>query len=189
MRNLVLLIVALLAGAAGWYAGSWSGRDALQALAKAKALGEQAQAEHDKAVKGLNDRLAGLGAEYAQGKKTLEDAHDQAKRDFSTVLAGRDQRIADLGRVRTSSQTQLAALKQALANANANANANAGTGTGTGTGPGTGATAQDRERLQADITRLEKQVADQQTLIAGLECSKVAVPAELLAPLRLGAQP
>lgn len=177
MRNLVLLIVALLAGAAGWYGGSWSGRDAIQALAKAKALGEQAQAEHDKAVKGLNDRLAGLGAEYAQGKKTLEDAHAQAKREFSTVLAGRDQRIAELGRVRTSTQTQLAGLKQALANA------------GTGTGTAGGATPQDRERLQADINRLEKQVADQQTLIAGLECSKVAVPAELLAPLRLGAQP
>ena len=177
MRNLVLLIVALLAGAAGWYIGSWSGRDALQALAKAKALGEQAQTAHDKAVKGLNDQLAGLGADYAQGKKSLEDAHAQAKREFSTVLAGRDQRIADLGRVRTTTQTQLAGLKQALANA------------GTGTGAAGGATAQDRERLQADINRLEKQVADQQTLIAGLECSKVAVPGELLAPLRLGAQP
>lgn len=177
MRNLVLLIVALLAGAAGWYGGSWSGRDAIQALAKAKALGEQAQAEHAKAVKGLNDQLAGLGADYAQGKKSLEDAHAQAKREFSTVLAGRDQRIADLGRVRTTTQTQLAGLKQALANA------------GTGTGTAGGATAQDRERLQADINRLEKQVADQQTLIAGLECSKVAVPGELLAPLRLGAQP
>ena len=179
MRNLVLLIVALLAGAAGWYVGSWSGRDAIQALAKAKVLGEQAQVAHDKAVKGLNDQLAGLGAEYAQGKKSLEDAHAQAKREFSTVLAGRDQRIADLGRVRTSTQTQLAGLKQALANA----------GTATGTGTGSGATPQDRERLQADIARLEKQVADQQTLIAGLECSKVAVPAELLAPLRLGSLP
>ena len=177
MRNLVLLIVALLAGAAGWYVGSWSGRDAIQALAKAKALGEQAQVEHDKAVKGLNDRLAGLGAEYAQGKKSLEDAHAQAQREFATVLAGRDQRIAELGRARSSTQSQLAGLKQALANA------------GTGTGAGSSATPQDRARLQADITRLEKQVADQQTLIAGLECSKVAVPAELLAPLRLGAQP
>ncbi len=175
MRNLVLLIVALLAGAAGWYVGSWSGRDAIQALAKAKALGEQAQTAHDQAVKGLNDRLAGLGAEYAQGKKSLEDAHAQAEREFAAVLAGRDQRIADLGRVRSSTQTQLAGLKQALANA--------------GTGTGAGATPQDRARLQADIARLEKQVADQQTLIAGLECSKVAVPSELLAPLRLGAQP
>ena len=175
MRNLVLLIVALLAGAAGWYVGSWSGRDAIQALAKAKALGEQAQTAHDQAVKGLNDRLAGLGAEYAQGKKSLEDAHAQAEREFAAVLAGRDQRIADLGRVRSSTQTQLAGLKQALANA--------------GTGTGAGATPQDRARLQADIARLENQVADQQTLIAGLECSKVAVPSELLAPLRLGAQP
>lgn len=189
MRNLVLLIVALLAGAAGWYVGSWSGRDAIQALAKAKALGEQAQTAHDQVVKGLNDRLAGLGAEYAQGKKTLEDAHAQAKQEFSSVLAGRDQRIADLGRVRTSTQSQLAGLKQALAHASTGASTGANTGTGTGTGAGTGATPQDRERLQADITRLEKQLADQQTLIAGLECSKVAVPGELLAPLRLGAQP
>lgn len=187
MRNLVLLIVALLAGAAGWYVGSWSGRDAIQALAKAKMLGEQAQTAHDQVVKGLNDRLAGLGAEYAQGKKTLEDAHAQAKQEFSSVLAGRDQRIAELGRVRTGTQSQLAGLRQALAQASTSASTGANTGAGTGTGTGT--TPQDRERLQADITRLEKQLADQQTLIAGLECSKVAVPSELLAPLRLGAQP
>ena len=36
MGKLVLLIAMVLAGAAGYYIGSWSGRDALQALSKAK---------------------------------------------------------------------------------------------------------------------------------------------------------
>ena len=77
MRNLVLLIVMALAGAGGWYVGSWSGRDAIAALAKAKDLGEQAQTEHDKTVKSLNQKLAGLTGEFEQGQKKLEDEHPE----------------------------------------------------------------------------------------------------------------
>ncbi len=168
MRNLVLLIVMVLAGAAGWYAGSWSGKDAIAALAKAKDLGEQAQAEHDKVVKGLNQRLAGLSSEFEQGQKKLETEHAQAKAEFNAVLAGRDQRIAELGKVRSVTQTRIVTLQQAVASPTIDP--------------------EERNRLQAEITKLEKTVTDQQTLIAGLECSKVAVPAELLAPLR-GGQP
>jgi predicted nucleic acid-binding Zn-ribbon protein len=162
-----LLIVAVLAGAAGWSIGSWSGRDALQALSKAKDLGEQAQTEHDKVVKALNQRIEAMSADFAQDKKKLDDDHARAKTDFNAVLANRDQRIADLGRARSGAQSQIAALQQAA----------------------TSAPPEDRARLQAEITRLQKTVADQQTLVAGLECSKVQVPAELLAPLRVGSQP
>jgi len=48
MQNLIYLIIMALAGGAGWYGGSWKGRDAIQALDKAKAVGEQAIAERDK---------------------------------------------------------------------------------------------------------------------------------------------
>ena len=169
MGKLLLLIVMVLAGGAGWTVGSWSGRDALQALSKAKELGEQAQTEHDKVVKALNQRIVAMTTDFEQDKKKLDDDHAKARTEFSAALANRDQRIADLGRARSGAQSQIAALQQAATSASASP--------------------EDRARLQAEITRLQKTVADQQTLIAGLECSKVQVPAELLAPLRVGSQP
>ena len=166
MRNLVLLIVMVLAGGAGWYAGSWSGRDAISALAKAKAVGEAAQSEHDKTVKGLNQKLAGMNSDFEQGQKKLADDHAQAKAEFNATLAQRDQRISDLGKQRSATQTRIVTLRETVA--------------------APGASAEDKARAQAEITRLEKLVADQKTLIAGLECSKEKVPDELLAPLRRG---
>ncbi len=170
MGKLVLLIAMVLAGAAGYYIGSWSGRDALQALSKAKDLGAQAQAEHDKAMKSLQDKVAGMTSDYEQGKQKLAADHQQAKSEFTATLAKRDERIAALGKSNTGTVTQLAAARAAAASASAN----------------TGTTPAEKARLQAEIDRLEKEVAAQKTLIAGLECSKVPVPEELLAPLRVG---
>jgi hypothetical protein len=170
MGKLVLLIAMVLAGAAGYYLGSWSGRDALQALSKAKDLGIQAQVEHDKAVKSLQDKVASMGTAYAQEKQKLEVGHQQAKNEFTATLVKRDERIAALGKRNNGTVTQLTAARAAAASANAN----------TGTAPA------EKARLQAVIDRLEGELAAQKTLIAGLECSKVQVPEELLAPLRVG---
>lgn len=168
MHKLLLLIVAALAGAGGWYVGSWSGRDALQALSLAKAAGQEADAAHDKAQKALNQQLAELSTQYQTGQKKLEDEHGRAKAEFASVLAGRDQRITDLGKARTGTQTRIVTLQQAVAQP--------------------GISTEERNKLQAEVDRLQKEVDGQKLLIAGLECSKVAVPAELLAPLR-GLQP
>ena len=170
MGKLVLLIAMALAGAAGYYIGSWSGRDALQALSKAKDLGAQAQTEHDKTVKSLQDKVNGMTTDYEQGKQKREADHQQAKTEFSATLAKRDERIAALGKSNSGTVTQLATARAAAASANAN----------TGTAPA------EKARLQTEIDRLEKELAAQKTLIAGLECSKVPVPEELLAPLRVG---
>lgn len=166
MRTLVLLIVMVLAGGAGWYVGSWSGRDAISALAKAKELGDAAQSVHDKTVNDLNRKLSGLAGEFEQGQKKLNDDHAQAKAEFNTALAQRDQRIAVLGQQRSATQTRIVTLRETVA--------------------ASGVSADDKARAQDEIARLEKVVADQKTLIAGLECSKERVPAELLAPLRTG---
>ena len=166
MQKLLLLIMAILAGGGGWYIGSWSGRDAIQALAAAKDLGKQAEAAHDKAQKALNKQLTDLNDQFQTGQKKLEDEHSRAKAEFATVLAGRDQRIADLGKARTGTQTRIVTLQQAVVQP--------------------GISAEERAKLQTEIDRLKKEVDDQKILIAGLECSKVTVPAELLAPMRRG---
>ncbi len=168
MNSLVVLIVMVLAAAAGWYGGSHAGHDALQALAKAKEVGEQAQAAQALATQGLTQRLASLSADYEQGRQKLAAEHTQAQSALSAALAGRDQRIAELSRARSGKQAEIQTLRQAA--------------------DSTSTTPDDRQRLLADIARLEKVVADQQVQVAGLECAKVVVPAELLAPLR-GSQP
>ena len=166
MQKLLVLIVAILAGLGGWTIGSWKGRDAIQALEKAQDLGKQAEAAQDKAQKALNQQIAELNAKFQADQKRLEDEHQRAKAEFDTVLAGRDRRIAELGKVRTTTQTRIVTLEQKAAEP--------------------GLTQEARDALLADIDRLKREVDAQKTLIAGLECSKVAVPDELLAPLRRG---
>ena len=166
MQKILLLVVAILAGLGGWYVGSWKGRDAIQALDKAKDLGQQAEAAQAKTQKALDKQIADLTQQFQSSQKKLEDEHSQAKAEFATVLAGRDKRIADLGKTRSVTQTRIVTLEASAAQP--------------------GISAEERARLQTEIDRLKKEVDDQKVLIAGLECSKVAVPAELLAPLRRG---
>ena len=166
MQKLLLLIVALLAGVGGWTIGSWKGRDAIQALDKAKDAGKQAEDALAKAQKDLNQKIADLTDQHRASQQQLAETHDRARAEFASTLAGRDQRIADLGKVRVGTQTRIVTLQQQV------------------TQPGL--STEERARLQAEIDRLSKEVDAQKTLIAGLECSKVAVPAELLAPLRRG---
>ena len=168
MQKLLLLIVALLAGVGGWTIGSWKGRDAIQALDRAKDAGKQAEDALAKAQKDLNQKIADLTDQHRASQQQLADAHDRARAEFASTLAGRDQRIADLGKVRVGTQTRIVTLQQQVAQP--------------------GLSTEERARLQAEIDRLSKEVDAQKTLIAGLECSKVAVPAELLAPLRRGQQ-
>ena len=79
MQNLIYLIIMVLAGGAGWYGGSWKGRDAIQALDKAKTVGEQAIAERDKLDRDLKQSLARLTNEFAQGQQQRDAEHVKGK--------------------------------------------------------------------------------------------------------------
>jgi len=164
MKYLVLLIIMALSGAAGWYGGSWRGRDAIQALEKEKEMAKQATAARDKVEGELKQSLAKLSADYQQGQAQRDAEHAKARSDLTAALAGRDKTIAELGRARDGRQAEIARLKQQADQA--------------------GTTPEERQRLQAEIDRLKRDVADKETQIAGFECSKVPVPAPLLAPLQ-----
>ncbi len=166
MGKLVLLIAMALAGAAGWFGGGWSGRHAVAELAEAKALGKQSREAHDEIVKGLNQKLAGMGSDFAQDQKKRDDAHVKSQAELSGLLGQRDQRIAELGRVKGSTQTRLVSLRQAAA--------------------APGVSPELHAQQIAQIAQLEKTVIDQQIMIQGFECTKIAVPADLLAVFRAG---
>src|SRR3990167_1673111 len=83
MQNLIYLIIMALAGGAGWYGGSWKGRDAIQALDKAKAVGEQAIAERDKLDRDLKQSLARLTNEFQQGQQQIGRAACRGRGEIS----------------------------------------------------------------------------------------------------------
>ena len=158
-----MLIVVVLAGSAGWYGGSWKGRDAVQALAKVKELGRQARTEHDKAVQDLKQSTANLIADYRKGQKARDAAHAREKSKLDSELANRDNTIANLRNERRDKQTEIDKREVQL--------------TGT-TLP------EERQRLLDEIARLKKDLAEKQAQIDGFECTKVPVPAQLLTPLQ-----
>lgn len=164
MKYLVMLIIMALSAGAGWWGGSWKGRDAIQALAKAQDMAQQATTERDRVQADLNKTLAKLTADYQQAQARRDAEHAQARDDLARQLAGRDKTIAEIGRARDSRQAEIGRLRlQADA---------------------AGTSAEDRSRLLAEVERLKRDVADKDTQIAGFECSKVPVPAPLLAPLQ-----
>lgn len=164
MQNLIYLIILVLAGGAGWYAGSWKGRDAIEALDKAKAVGEQAIAERDKLDRDLKQNLARLTSEFETVRQQRDAEHAKVTSELTGALAQRDKTIADLNRVRDSSRAAIRRNEGLIKDASTSA--------------------EERQRLQAENARLKQEVADKETQIAGLECSKVPVPAPLLSPLQ-----
>jgi dsDNA-specific endonuclease/ATPase MutS2 len=164
MTKWLMLILAVLAGGGGWYWGSSSGRDALESLAKARDEARQAKAELAKVQASLNQDLAQLQTKYTDDQQKLQASNSRAQAEFTRLLDNRDKRIADLGTSHKAAQGNISELAKVLAN------------------PGTNAA--DRLRVQGQIDELTQKLAQTQVLMEGLSCSKVAVPAELLKPMR-----
>ena len=164
MTKWLVLIAALLSGWGGWHFGSRAGEDALESLAKAKIEAREAKAELVKVQAGLNQDLQHLQAKYVSDQQKLQESNTRAQTEFTRLLDGRDKRIADLGASHKAAQGNISELAKVLAN------------------PGTGAA--DRLRVQGQIDDLTSKLAQSQVLLEGLTCSKVAVPAELLKPMR-----
>lgn len=166
MRNLVLLIAMVAAGVAGWWAGSWKGRDAIAALEKAKTIGEQVQTAHAQETAALKSRLEAIGAEFAQQQKAREEQFAGARQALETALSGRERTLLALRSSSAGKALQLAEVQKAA--------------------EAPGRSAEERAAMQAEIVRLKTELDAERLRAAGLECTKVAVPEELLTPLRVG---
>lgn len=160
MQNLIYLIIMALAGGAGWWAGSWKGRDALEAVAQYKKLGEDAQAELVKAKGQLSTDLAAKEASFQAELKKLDDAHKQQLQSYDTKLAGNQAEIARLSRLSTAGQARIAELTKKRDAA---------------------ATPEERKVIDQQI---QTAVAEQKTVqveIDGRQCMAVPVPQVFLA--------
>ncbi len=112
MQNLIYLIIMALAGGAGWYAGSWKGRDAVEAVARYQKLGEEAQAALAQAKTQLSTDLAAKDAKFDAELKKLAETHAQQLQRYDSKLAGNQAEIARLSKVSSAGQAQIAALKK-----------------------------------------------------------------------------
>lgn len=164
MTKWLILIAALLSGWGGWHFGSRAGEAAIESLAKARIEAREAKAELAKVQVGLNKDLLLLQTKYGTDQQKLQESNTRAQAEFTRLLDGRDKRIADLGASHKAAQGNISELAKVLSN------------------PSTSAA--DRLLVQGQINDLTQKLAQTQVLMEGLSCSKVAVPAELLKPMR-----
>ena len=112
MQNLIYLIIMVLAGGAGWYAGSWKGRDAEQAVAKYQKLGDDAQAALQQAKAQLQTGLAAKDASFDAELKKLNATHAQQIQSYDSKIAGNQAEITRLGKLGAVGQTRIAELSK-----------------------------------------------------------------------------
>jgi len=160
MQNLIYLIIMVLAGGAGWYGGSWKGRDAVQAVARYQKLGEEAQAALQQAKGQLQKDLADKDAKFDAEIKKLNESHTQQIQSFDAKIAGNTKEIARLTQVSAAGQSRIAGLvKQRDA----------------------AATPEEKKKLD---TQIQAEVVAQKAVeveIDGRKCLPVPVPLAVLA--------
>lgn len=160
MQNLIYLIIMALAGGAGWYAGSWKGRDAVEAVARYQKLGEDAQAALQQAKTQLQTDLSAKDAKFDAELKKLAESHAQQIQSYDAKIAGNAKEIARLSQVSAAGQARIAGLVKLRDAAT---------------------TPEEKKKLDVQI---QAAVATQQTVeveIDGRKCLPVPVPLAVLA--------
>ena len=90
MQNLIYLIIMALAGGAGWYAGSWSGRDAKSAVAAAQVAGKEIEGSREKIQTDLDSKIKTLTLAHDAELVQLQSKFDGESAGWKTTLAARD---------------------------------------------------------------------------------------------------
>lgn len=160
MQNLIYLIIMALAGGAGWWAGSWKGRDAVEAVARYQKLGEEAQAALTQAKTQLATDLAAKDAKFDAELKKLGEAHAQQLQSYDSKLAGNQAEITRLSGLSKAGQTRIAELRASLA---------------------TATTPKERETINTQIQAAVQAQTAVQVEIDGRQCMPVPVPLTFLA--------
>lgn len=163
MNNITLLIAMTVAAISGYFIGSYSGRDAKEALATAQIAARHVMEEHEQSVKLLNERISKLDNEYAEEKKGYNANFQKQKQKWAELLAGRDQRIAELNSMNSNTGAEISRLRSSVKDM---------------------APSAERRHTEERIAVLEKDFKAQQIQIFGLECSKTPVAAEMLNKLQ-----
>ena len=110
MQNLIYLVIMALAGGAGWYAGSWKGRDAVDALARIAQSTVQAKEALQASDAKLKTDLAAQKAQFDAERAQLDAAHAQQTTSLQATIASNSQELAKLQKTSLGKQTEIARL-------------------------------------------------------------------------------
>ncbi len=153
-RNIILLIVLVSGLVAGYFVGSYKGREAMEALEKEKALQETLKKDHDAIQAGLQQKL---GAVEDQRKSQLEEAqkkYQDQSAQWEKSKANLDATIKKQTVLLANTNRDIDSLVKKLPTA-------------------TGA---ERAKLEAEIARLRQQAQSIQVEADGTRCLQVQAP-------------
>lgn len=166
MQNLIYLILIVLSAGAGWFGGSWSGRDAKQALEAARKSGQAAETQRAAMQSELDNKLKAIKADHDAEIAKYDARFDAATTDWNRKLADRDNKILALNTSAKSFRQRADELTRQL---------------------GSAKTPEEVARLKAEIAALQGKAQAAEVESLGNVCSKTPVPADLLAGLRVEA--
>ena len=163
MKNIVLLIAMLATGVAGYFVGAREGEEAKEALARVEQAVKAKEADAQKTKTALEKRIGELTAEHDKEVARINQDYEKQKADWNVLLAGRDKRIKELTAANGGTLKEIEKLRSALEQS---------------------ASPEQRKALEEKIAQLEQEMEARAIEIAGLKCSALKVPADMLSKLR-----
>lgn len=165
MQNLIYLILIVLSAGAGYMAGSWSGKDARQALELAQKGAEKIVEKRDTLQADLDAALKAKKAEHDAELAKRQASFDAATAEFNKKLADSSNKVKALQRSSNAAMQRATDLTARLATAKP----------------------EEVASMKNEIARLLAQASSQQAEARGNVCLQEKVPVELLADLRVEA--
>jgi DNA repair exonuclease SbcCD ATPase subunit len=154
MRNLLLLLILLAGGLAGYLIGDYRGKAAREALQEAVDKGNLALTEQKKAMLQLETRLRDIGDTHQQELEKIRTDYDAKSAEWRREKAGLTEKINKLRSVYAEKAAELERLIGQL----------------------DGVTGTAREALESKIERLQTELGLISLQIEGNACLGVRVP-------------
>jgi DNA repair exonuclease SbcCD ATPase subunit len=154
MRNLLLLLILLAGGLAGYLIGDYRGEQARKALQEAVDKGNLALAEQQKTALQLETQLRDIGETHQQELEKIRTNYDAKSAEWQREKARLNERIGRLTAERSTNAARLQALNEQLKNSSGS----------------------EKERLQREIELLRIRQIELSQQIEGNACLGVRVP-------------
>jgi hypothetical protein len=163
VRNIILLVVLIAGGVAGYFIGARNGQDAKEALAKLEEATKLGEAEHKKTTAELQAQVTSLTTKFEADKKQINADYSAKQDKLSALLGSRDKTIKDLKDRRSGDQSEIVRLRAHMNDP---------------------MSAAEKQANLERIAQLEKDRRDTVLAMRGEQCLAVAVPKDNLATLQ-----
>lgn len=163
MKNIVLLLILLAGLVAGYFVGDYRGRDARRALEEATAAGKELDEKRQQEIVRLNADLDTINRKHAADVAALRQEGEASKAGWEAAKAGLDETIARQKSSAGELTANIARLQDQAGNASGD----------------------ERKQLEAEIARLQRDLAATRRQLDGNVCLKTPIPSSVFDALRL----